>query len=109
MSRIPRLPEETLHEIISLCMTPSNFFERYGDGIWPDPRNSQFLLVSKQWLRIGTPILYRHLRLTDQEQTKTVGHLVRPNIDSHGTPSEPDSVYSLRVVTVFVSVERVKY
>lgn len=34
---------------------------------------------------------------------------VRPNIDYHVTPSEPDSVYSLQVVTVFVSVERVSY
>ena len=39
----------------------------------------QLLLVSKQWLRIGTPILYRYLRLTSEERTQTVAQVLAAN------------------------------
>lgn len=84
MSILSNLPEETIHEILSLCITPLHFFGKYDrsgySGNPPaDRRNSQLLLVSKQWLRIGTPILYRHLRLTNQERTRTVAQVLAAN------------------------------
>lgn len=84
MTTFADLLEEIIHEIISLCITPNSFFVKYDrdrklGSQSNEDRNSQLLLVSKQWLRIGTPILYRYLRLTSEERTQTVAQVLAAN------------------------------
>ncbi|GJE97710.1 hypothetical protein PsYK624_139310 [Phanerochaete sordida] len=81
------LPDELLHEILSynVKVLRSDFLEldrdRHRWVVGPS-RNSDLLLVSKRWLRIGTPLLYECLQLTKPEHTSSVATLFRaqPNV-----------------------------
>ncbi|EKM49731.1 uncharacterized protein PHACADRAFT_214253 [Phanerochaete carnosa HHB-10118-sp] len=78
------LPEEILREILSHNIQISHVkFHRFYYGNWgypmspPISRCSNLLLVSKRWLRIGTPLLYECVRLSNSEHTTTVANLLR--------------------------------
>ena len=82
------LPEELLREILLYCfyIPPEQFFDfpvpRWATYLTPKVKPlklSQLLLVSKQWLRVGTPLLYSSLRLTQTTHTKAVAALVKAN------------------------------
>lgn len=79
-----QLSEELLHEILTLHFYPQLNFR----CAWPKPgpqsqrrspgeaRSSDVLLVSKQWLRIGTPIMYEFIILSSPRHMKTVADLL---------------------------------
>ena len=87
----PPLPEEILREILSyvLLVSPQDFF-RFGPA---DPlsrsaplretlhRNPQLLLVSKTWLRVGTPLPYESLEISETKHTMAVAKLLRAHPD----------------------------
>lgn len=61
------LPEETLNEILSLCLRihPDVFFGVCRPTFYcPQLRSSHLLRVSKQWLRVGVPLLYQSVSIT---------------------------------------------
>lgn len=92
---VSALPEELLHRILSY------HFHRSIDAFCGDPTEdttqdflpvestdpsrlpvhpaSNALLVSKRWLRIGTPLLYRFLSLSTTQHTQSVAVLLRAN------------------------------
>lgn len=97
-----KLPEEIVRDILRLLLTPSPdaFFKFPGNtaiprwsaefrfASWIDfdaddvdsqaaalLRPSDVLLVSKRWLRIGTPLLYNSLRIWNSRQTKAIAQL----------------------------------
>ncbi|GJE91945.1 hypothetical protein PsYK624_080970 [Phanerochaete sordida] len=78
------LPDEILHEILSYSLSvPHDEFLRFHDDTsagWleqPIHRHAELLLVSKRWLRVGTPLLYRYLRLSTPAHTAAVANLFR--------------------------------
>ncbi|GJE91801.1 hypothetical protein PsYK624_079520 [Phanerochaete sordida] len=74
------LPEELIREILSLCLTisPTEFFRFPTLADHPDrtSRTAGLLLVSKQWLRIGAPLLYASLKLSDASHATAVAALL---------------------------------
>lgn len=76
------LPEELLHEVLSLCLTvdPTDFFQVPKIGVQNDEssskRNIGIPLVSRRWRRIGTPLLYSSLRITEASHAETVAQLL---------------------------------
>lgn len=77
------LPEELVLYIISLCLDlPSEDFLRFptADGTRKHiSRNADVLLVSRRWLRIGSPLLFASLRLSNPSHTTSVAHQLRCN------------------------------
>ncbi|GJE97703.1 hypothetical protein PsYK624_139240 [Phanerochaete sordida] len=80
------LPEELLREILAYNMLPTHsdflrfhndYAERY--RLPPISRYSHLLLVSKRWLRVGTPLLYECLHLATDEQTAAVAKVLSAN------------------------------
>ncbi|GJE91943.1 hypothetical protein PsYK624_080950 [Phanerochaete sordida] len=79
------LPDEILHKILAYNLTPSHTeFLAFQDdtketeGPSPGPsRCSDLVLVSKRWLRVGTPLLYECVRLAKSEDTAAVAQLLR--------------------------------
>ncbi|KIP01526.1 hypothetical protein PHLGIDRAFT_131224 [Phlebiopsis gigantea 11061_1 CR5-6] len=89
-----RLPEELIREILSylLATDETTFcaFTEYGrprcrGSRWRElvqhraPSRTRPLLVSKQWLRIGTPLLYEKVFLFETSRTKIMAQLVKAN------------------------------
>ncbi|GJE91929.1 hypothetical protein PsYK624_080810 [Phanerochaete sordida] len=78
-----RLPEEILRAILAYNLRiPHAEFLLYRDyyhgAAAPDPpRSASHLLVSKRWLRVGTPLLYECIRLRRPEHTAVVAQLLR--------------------------------
>lgn len=61
------LPEETLNEILALCLRihPDVFFGVCRPAFYcPQSRSSHLLRVSKQWLRVGAPLLYQSISIS---------------------------------------------
>ena len=75
------LSEETLRDILSRCLLVSHaeFFKfptqvpRHSKS----SRNSRLLLVSKQWLRIGKPLLYSSVTLLTTIHTRSVAAVLK--------------------------------
>lgn len=91
---VSALPEELLHRILSyhfhcsidaFCGDPTEDTTRNFVRVEStDPsrlpvHRSNALLVSKRWLRIGTPLLYRFLSLSTTQHTQSVAVLLRAN------------------------------
>ncbi|GJE91924.1 hypothetical protein PsYK624_080760 [Phanerochaete sordida] len=76
-----RLPEEILRDILAYDLrVPHAEFLFYRDwhGDPPAlPRPACHLLVSKRWLRVGTPLLYECMRLKKPEHTAAIAQLFR--------------------------------
>ncbi|GJE91926.1 hypothetical protein PsYK624_080780 [Phanerochaete sordida] len=73
------LPDELLDDVLahSLALSPTDFLafpDEPGSG---PPRSSGPVLVSKRWLRIGTPHLYACVRLAKPAHTAAVAALLR--------------------------------
>lgn len=82
MAIISKLPEELLHEILAYTFAPPDFdisITQPYTRIVPGSSCCDLLLVSKQWRRVGMPLLYRHLSISDQRQTKTIAALFDAN------------------------------
>ena len=88
-----KLPEELLREILSyrfaispteFCLEPS--FDPIGSRTRPIERGArpcqELLLVSKRWLRVGTPLLYESLAIRTSEHERTVAKLLAENCAS---------------------------
>ncbi|GJE91784.1 hypothetical protein PsYK624_079350 [Phanerochaete sordida] len=77
------LPEELVLYILDLCFElPSEDFLRFPtpDGARKNPsRNADILLVSRRWLRIGSPLLFASLRLSDPEHAISVARQLKNN------------------------------
>lgn len=85
------LPEELLRDVLShfltvdeekFCAFPEHGYLRKRQAWTSDRRNSSrsdVLLVSKQWLRIGTPVLYEKVAFREAAHTKAVAELVKAN------------------------------
>lgn len=75
-----KVPEEILCKILSYNISISSVdFLRYVE-CWEHSRVSRcchLLLVSKRWLRIGTPLLYEFVWLSRPEHTASVATLLR--------------------------------
>ncbi|GJE97711.1 hypothetical protein PsYK624_139320 [Phanerochaete sordida] len=77
------LPDEILDEILAYNLTLSHTdFLAFHDGLryWSrseSPRCSDLVLVSKRWLRVGTPLLYECVRLAKPAHTAAVAQLLR--------------------------------
>lgn len=89
MSTVLSLPEELIRDVLSyflvvdeqsFCVFPNSGYlskrRSAGDTRNPWPRTS-VLLVSKQWLRIGTPLLYEKVVLHGTAETRAVAELVK--------------------------------
>ncbi|EKM49681.1 uncharacterized protein PHACADRAFT_106695 [Phanerochaete carnosa HHB-10118-sp] len=92
----PNIPDEILHHILNyllavdeslFCRFPS-YDRTYGRGCYRSHsewehimllRQSSLLLVSKRWLRVGTPLLYRGVVIWKAEHTKTLARLFKAN------------------------------
>ncbi|GJE91937.1 hypothetical protein PsYK624_080890 [Phanerochaete sordida] len=83
----PAFPEDILREILSyvLLVSPQDFFRHRPHSTDPlreaRDRNGQLLLVSKSWLRAGTPLLYASLELSRPKHTSAVAKLFREHPD----------------------------
>ncbi|GJE91830.1 hypothetical protein PsYK624_079810 [Phanerochaete sordida] len=79
-----KLPEELIREIIRLCIPPfcPKAFLKFPVGRTSQQRSSEraemagILLVSRRWLRIGTPMFYKGVVLWTSRQTSAVARLV---------------------------------
>lgn len=74
------LPDELLCDILSYNLTfdlDSFFRAVLTPEDYPSPHRSRLLLVSKRWLRVGTPLLYRFLILTKRKHTVAVACVFR--------------------------------
>lgn len=89
------LPEELVLYILALCLDlPAEDFLRFPtlDGTRKTiARNTDLLLVSRRWLRIGSPLLFASLRLSGPSHTATVARLLSSN------PGLGDSIHNLRI------------
>ena len=83
-----QLPEEIIYEIISLCLPFSEKtflnFPEDGRPHWQqecrdthEEPSTNILLLSKRWLRIGTPILYKGVCIRETRRMKGVAQLVK--------------------------------
>ncbi|GJE97704.1 hypothetical protein PsYK624_139250 [Phanerochaete sordida] len=92
------LPEEILHEILAhnILVEHAHFLRFYGriERYYPpEPtRCSDLLLVSKRWLRVGTPLLYECIKLSTAEHVAAVAALLRAH------PHVGQAVRCLRLV-----------
>lgn len=88
------IPEELLREILSYHFTiPEERFFEFPDANLPRWRErrgyqgrrstyklvSDALVVSKRWLRIGTPLLYHSVTIWDQKHTRAIAQLLKAN------------------------------
>lgn len=86
------LPEELLHRILSthFARVPEAFCGDPTENLeWSKQRRArrqvpvvppcEALLVSKQWLRVGTPLLYRFLSISTPEHAQRIAALFRAN------------------------------
>ncbi|EKM49617.1 uncharacterized protein PHACADRAFT_154096 [Phanerochaete carnosa HHB-10118-sp] len=77
------LPEELVLSILALCFDlPCEDFLRFptADGARKSTsRNTDLLLVSKRWLRVGSPLLFTSLRLSHPSHATSVAHQLRCN------------------------------
>lgn len=74
------LPDEILREILSynISIPCDAFFSFDVPPLFsPGPRHAYLLLVSKRWLRVGTPLLYECVELSNREHTSTLAELFR--------------------------------
>ncbi|KIP08944.1 hypothetical protein PHLGIDRAFT_354460 [Phlebiopsis gigantea 11061_1 CR5-6] len=82
-SNMPRrtIPDGLLHDILSACLTISpELFFRFPTQVprtSRTSRNTQLLRVSKQWLRVGRPLLYSSLTLSEAARTKEVAFVLK--------------------------------
>ena len=90
-----QLPEELLHYILDLILSPNEedfcYWPLLGPR-WRDGRSRTHypkhhftatpLLVSKRWRRVGTPLLYKSLLLWMKPDTQAVAQLIKgdPNV-----------------------------
>ena len=87
------LPEELLKEILKYHFSVSEemffWFPHTHPGRWQERYQtfrrklahppSGLLLVSKRWLRIGTPLLYSDVVILEQKHTKAISQLLTAN------------------------------
>ncbi|EKM49636.1 uncharacterized protein PHACADRAFT_131351 [Phanerochaete carnosa HHB-10118-sp] len=89
------LPEELLREILSACLDVSlaDFFRfpTLTDNAGHPPRHADLLLASKQWLRIGAPLLYSSLRLCSPSHAAEVARLLS------ASPGLGSAIVNLRI------------
>lgn len=88
-----KLPEEILREILRLALFVSpDHFCQLAFPPWqfmskkisrasrrPRPHAGDVLLVSRRWLRIGTPLLYEFVSLSDPSHSQSVARLLKSN------------------------------
>ncbi|KIP06453.1 hypothetical protein PHLGIDRAFT_459034 [Phlebiopsis gigantea 11061_1 CR5-6] len=81
---IDQLPDELLREILSqvLCVSHEKFF--IWTNIRPSPSDesaprSHVVLVNHRFLRLGIPLLYEAVRITQQETTKFIADILNAN------------------------------
>lgn len=89
-----RLPEELLRDILALLLCPTvRSFTAFPQVGWDsrksdparaiqddsEPASSDLLLASKSCLRVGTPLLYTSLYLSNAVHTNTVAQLLKTN------------------------------
>jgi hypothetical protein len=86
-----KLPEELIREILNIHLSISEYdfcqFPDNGCPLWMMRASkpscaavtSDLLLVSKRWLRVGTPLLYSSVKLWEPKHTKAVAKLVQTN------------------------------
>lgn len=85
------MPDEILHKILGLCLLIPveefcNFPSLTRGRASPPPRlrlrrHAHVLLISKRFLRIGTPLLYNSLYLWSDSHLENIAHLLR--LDSY--------------------------
>ena len=89
------IPEEVIRNILSTCLTvPSETFFRFPTQVPRTSRTSRsihVLRVSKQWLRLGRPLLYSSLILSKTGHTRTVAIVLKQD------PRLGSSIRSLRL------------
>lgn len=84
----PNLPEELLHDILQRVLTePEDIFCGFPQNSTPRWKiisrsrtrtpASDALLVSKRWLRVGSPILYRNICLWKPKHTTAVAAVLK--------------------------------
>ena len=66
------LPEDILYEILTVCLSPQDFFEEYHSFPYRNRRGSQLLRVCHQWHRVGRPLLYKYLSIRTPQDMKTI-------------------------------------
>jgi len=79
------LPDELLQRILSLCLClPLDVLFRDDDyrgfAIYKDDHsfwNPQFLRVSCRWLRVGTPLLYSGVRISNVHHARNIANLLK--------------------------------
>lgn len=97
------LPEELIHDILEMRLFispaqffafPSHEFARWGAPPRRDvdrPPASDLLLVSKRWLRIGSRLLYKCVRISMTHHTIAIAELLKKN------PALGTAIRSLRL------------
>ncbi|EKM49654.1 uncharacterized protein PHACADRAFT_154152 [Phanerochaete carnosa HHB-10118-sp] len=90
-----QLPEEILEHVLRLVLSVSEReFCKFRDNTLGQGRGwvslstsaghapvSHLLLISRRWLRIGSPLLYEGVVLREQKHTKAVAHII--SFDTH--------------------------
>lgn len=76
---ISSLPEDIVYEILTVCLTPQDFFEEYHGYGYGNRRGAQLLRVCHQWHRVGRPLLYKYLFIKTQQDTKTILRVLLSN------------------------------
>lgn len=85
-----KLPEELLREILSYCFTvphesfcgfPTRFHPPLADvhKVAGPEACHNLLLVSKRWLRVGSPLLYESIAIRTSTHAQTVATLIKQN------------------------------
>lgn len=75
------IPEEILYHVLTycICVDVTDRFLRFRR--WPPLQRVRFLLVSKQWLRVGTPLLYDTIELFEEPQVEQLAWILRSHPD----------------------------
>ncbi|KAJ7681495.1 hypothetical protein B0H17DRAFT_1076149 [Mycena rosella] len=79
-----RIPDEILHEILSPALkVPEEAFSATSiqSPFSRDESSSAFLLVSKSWLRVATPLLYNVVIIRSKAQAQVLAIVFRANPD----------------------------
>ncbi|KAJ7681522.1 hypothetical protein B0H17DRAFT_1076266, partial [Mycena rosella] len=81
-----RIPDEILNEILSPALkVPEEAFSAPSTGFqspfYRDESSSAFLLVSKSWLRVATPLLYNVVIIRSKAQAQALAIVFRANPD----------------------------
>ncbi|PCH38893.1 hypothetical protein WOLCODRAFT_92487 [Wolfiporia cocos MD-104 SS10] len=110
-SPLAHLPEELLEHILELAITPTAPAPHYRPSWHPPPQPHSPsgappsapsapapLLVSRTWLRIATPLHYRHVVLRSHRQTRLLARTLADN------PALGACVRSLRVEGTFAAL-----